>query len=108
MLRAAILSAFTVIAVTALQAAAPVVSNIRAAQRAGTHLVDIYYDISDPEGNSPLTVYVAISANGGEKYNVPVFTLTGAVGPGVTLGNNQHIIWNAAPTGPASSTASAR
>lgn len=78
-----------------LQAAPPVVSNIRAAQRAGTHLVDIYYDVSDADGNSPLTVYVAVSANGGVNYNVPVFTLTGAVGPGVPLGPNQHIVWNA-------------
>jgi formylglycine-generating enzyme required for sulfatase activity len=73
----------------------PVVSNIRAAQRAGTHLVDIYYNVSDAEGNSPLTVYVAISANGGLNFNVPVFTLTGAVGPGVALGNDRHITWNA-------------
>jgi len=96
MLHAASLFVFTaLVATTTLQAAAPVVSNIRAAQRAGTHLVDIYYDVSDPEGNSPLTVYVAVSADGGVNYNVPVFTLTGAVGPGVTLGNNQHIVWNA-------------
>jgi formylglycine-generating enzyme required for sulfatase activity len=91
---AAGLFALTAFAATAL-AAPPVVSNIRAAQRAGTHLVDIYYDVSDADGNSPLTVYVAISANGGANYNVPVFTLTGAVGPGVPLGSNQHIVWNA-------------
>ncbi len=84
----------TLVAVPVL-AAPPVVSNIRAAQRAGTHLVDIYYDVADADGNSPLTVYVAVSANGGVNFNVPVFTLTGAVGPGVTLGSNQHIVWNA-------------
>ena len=93
-LRAVGLFAFTLVAVTAL-AAPPVVSNIRAAQRAGTHLVDIYYNVADADGNSPLTVYVAVSANGGVNFNVPVFTLTGAVGPGVTLGNDRHIVWNA-------------
>ena len=76
-------------------AAPPVVSNIRAGQRVGTHLVDIYYNVSDPDGSGPLTIYVAISANAGLNYNVPVFTLTGAVGPGVTPGNDRLITWNA-------------
>lgn len=84
----------SLLTITAL-AAPPVVSNIRAAQRTGTHLVDIYYNVSDAEGNSPVKVYVAVSANGGVNYNVPVFTLTGAVGPGVTLGNDRLIVWNA-------------
>ena len=81
--------------VSAAQAAPPVVSNIRASQRAGTHLIDLYYNVADADGNSPLTVYVAVSDNAGTSYNVPVFTLTGAVGPGVTLGNDRHIVWNA-------------
>ena len=81
--------------VSTAQAAPPVVSNIRASQRAGTHLIDIYYNVSDADGNSPLTVFVGISDNAGASYNVPVFTLTGAVGPGVTLGNDRHIVWNA-------------
>ncbi|MEI8041343.1 MAG: SUMF1/EgtB/PvdO family nonheme iron enzyme [Verrucomicrobiota bacterium] len=75
------------------QAAPPVVSNVRASQRAGTHTVDIYYNVSS--ANSPLTVYVAISADGGTTWNVPVFTTQGAVGPGVTPGNDRHIQWNA-------------
>ena len=49
--------------VVSAQAAPPVVSNVRAAQRAGTHYVDIYYNVSS--ANSPLTVYMAISADGG-------------------------------------------
>ena len=44
-----------------LTAAPPVVSNIRASQRAGTQVVDIYYNVSDPDSGS-VTVYVAISA----------------------------------------------
>lgn len=76
-------------------AAPPVVSNVRASQRVGTHYVDIYYNVSDADGNSPLTVYVHISADGGTTWNVPVFTTSGAVGPGVTLGNDRHIVWNA-------------
>jgi formylglycine-generating enzyme required for sulfatase activity len=76
-------------------AAPPVVSNIRAAQRAGTHYVDIWYNVTDPDGNSPLTVYAHISADAGTTWNVPVFTLRGHVGPGVAPGNDRHIVWNA-------------
>ena len=81
------------ITVASARAAAPVVTNVRAAQRAGTHYIDIYYNVSS--ANSPLTVYVDISADGGTTWNVPVFTLQGAVGPGVTPGNDRYIQWNA-------------
>lgn len=74
------------------QAAPPVVSNIRAAQRPGTHLVDLYYNLV---AVGPCTVFVAVSDNGGTDYHVPVFTLAGAVGPGVTPGNDRHGVWNA-------------
>lgn len=75
-----------------LHAAAPVVSSVRSAQRAGTHLVDIYYNLV---ASGPCAVYVAVSDNAGASWNVPVFTLTGAVGPGVTPGNDRLIVWNA-------------
>jgi sulfatase modifying factor 1 len=74
------------------QAATPVVSNIRASQRPGTHLVDVFYNVV---AVGPCTVFVAVSDNGGSSYNVPVFTLTGAVGPGVIPGNDRHVVWNA-------------
>src|SRR6266404_1771478 len=45
-------------------AAAPTVSNVRSAQRAGTKLVDIYYDLADPDSPT-LNVRVAVSTNGG-------------------------------------------
>lgn len=89
------LLAATLALVADAHAAAPVVSNIRASQRAGTHLVDILYNVSDADGNSPLTIYVAVSDNGGASYNVPVFTLSGAVGVGVTPGNDRLMVWNA-------------
>ncbi|MBE0543920.1 MAG: formylglycine-generating enzyme family protein [Verrucomicrobia bacterium] len=73
-------------------AAPPVVSNVRAAQRPGTHLVDIYYNLA---AIGPCTVYVAMSDNAGASWNVPVFTLTGAVGSGVTPGNDRLVVWNA-------------
>ncbi len=78
-----------------LSSAAPVVSNVRAAQRAGTRLVDILYDVSDADGDSPLTVSFQVSADGGATWTVPVFTFQGA-GPGVVPGNNRSIVWSAA------------
>mgnify|MGYP001281278017 FL=1 len=53
-----------VLAAFPAEGAAPVVSNVRAAQRAGTAYVDITYDLADPDSGS-LTVTVAVSTNAG-------------------------------------------
>ena len=74
-----------------LSAAAPVVSNVRAAQRAGTKLIDVTYDLSDSDSTS---VFVSIQIyNGGTA--LPAFSLSGDVGSGVTPGFNKKITWNA-------------
>lgn len=75
-------------------AAAPEVSNILANQRSGTKLVDIYYDVTDAEGDS-LSVAVQISSNAGSSWNIPARTLTGDVNLNVTPGTGNHIVWNA-------------
>ena len=72
----------------------PVVSNIRASQRPGTKLVDVYYDVSDADGGSQ-TVEMQVSADAGLTYSIPCPTASGDIGPGVSLGANKHIIWNA-------------
>ena len=53
-------------------AAPPVVTNVRAAQRAGTELMDVDFDVSA---------------------SVP--PLTGDVGGGLQPGANRHLVWNA-------------
>ena len=69
------------------------VSNVRAAQRAGTKLVDVYYDIT---GNtSPPVISVEISDNGGADYTVPAESISGDVGEWVSGGINKHAVWNA-------------
>lgn len=74
-----------------LSAAAPVVSNVRAAQRAGTKLIDVTYDLSDSDSTS---IFVSIQIyNGGTP--LPAFSLSGDVGSGVTPGFNKKITWNA-------------
>ncbi len=75
------------------QAGAQTVTNVRAAQRAGTKLVDVYYDLSG--GSGPSTVAVAVSDNGGASYDVSASSLSGDVGSAVNAGPNKHVIWNA-------------
>jgi len=77
----------------AASGAEPEVRNVRAAQREGTALVDVYYDLTGAEG--PVTVEVAVSADGGASYAVAARALSGAVGEGVAAGPNRHIVWNA-------------
>ncbi len=77
-----------------LAAAPPVISNITASQRAGTKLVDIRYDVADPDSGS-ITIQIELSANGGQTYELPVKSLTGAVGAGVAPGTSRLITWNA-------------
>jgi|GEM_PF-1510700 len=74
--------------------AAPVVSNLTAAQRAGTELVDISYDLEAP-GFGPVTVTLEASIDGGATWTVPVVSATGAVGGSVTPGTGKAIVWNA-------------
>ncbi len=74
-----------------LSAAAPVVSNVRGAQRAGTKLIDITYDLADSDSAS---VFVSIQLFAGGTA-LPAFSLSGDVGAGVTPGFNKKITWNA-------------
>jgi formylglycine-generating enzyme required for sulfatase activity len=69
------------------------VSNIRPAQRAGTKLVDIDYDLVSTEPFA--RVSLEISGDGGTTFAVPAVTLTGAIGGAVRPGTNQRITWNA-------------
>ena len=72
----------------------PEISNVRASQRSGSKLVDIYYNAADADGDL-LKVRVEISDNDGVKYSVPAFSLAGDIGEGVALGTNKHIVWDA-------------
>jgi formylglycine-generating enzyme required for sulfatase activity len=76
-------------------AAAPTVSNVRSSQRAGTKLVDIYYDLADAD-SATLRVSVAVSTDGGASYTLPASSFSGSgYGAGVTPGANKLITWNA-------------
>src|ERR1035437_7842390 len=83
------------LAILAQHAAAvgPTISNVRAAQRAGTQLVDVYYDLAS--ASNALMVSVMVSTNGGAGYTVPASSFTGAVGAGIAPGGKREITWKA-------------
>ncbi|MEI6819357.1 MAG: SUMF1/EgtB/PvdO family nonheme iron enzyme [Verrucomicrobiota bacterium] len=86
----ALLSLFALCPLAEAQLAA---SNVRPAQRAGSKLVDIDYDVTGT--TSPVTVALQISADGGSTWAVPATTLSGAIGNSVTAGSNMRITWDA-------------
>lgn len=89
----ALLAAVLLGCTSTLFAVGPTVSNVRASQRAGTQLVDVYYDLADPD-SSTLTVSVAVSTNGGVAYFSPSASVSGALGTGIAPGSNRKITWN--------------
>jgi formylglycine-generating enzyme required for sulfatase activity len=70
------------------------VTNVVASQRTSTKLVDIYYDVSDAEGD-PLKISVEVSHSGGQTFNIPSSSFTGDYGDNVVTGANKHIVWDA-------------
>ncbi len=88
-------------------AAGPTVSNVRSGQRPGSQLVDIDYDLGDPD-SATLTVSVTVSENGGVSYTVQATSFTGAVGGGVTPGRGKRMTWNAGADYPNKFTANVR
>ena len=95
-----------VVFVQLVASAQPVVSNVRASQRAGTQLVDIYYDLAS--ASNVLAVSIAVSTNGGADYTLRAMSFTGAVGSGVAPGTNQKITWNAGADWPTNFSANVR
>jgi len=84
------------LASSALANSAPVVSNVTSAQRNdGSKVVDIRYNLADADGNA-CTVTVQASNNAGSTWTVPITSLSGAVGSGITPGLNKLITWNCA------------
>ncbi|MHB8523416.1 MAG: Ig-like domain-containing protein [Limisphaerales bacterium] len=70
------------------------VANVRANQRPGTTLVDLFYDLSG--AGSGYSVAVAVSSDGGAFFTVPATHLTGdGVTSQVAPGTGRHIVWDA-------------
>ena len=72
----------------------PTILNLRASQRAGTTLVDLFYDLSG--ATAPVVVSVSISTNGGVSYDLQPANLTGdGVTAPVGSATSLHLVWNA-------------
>ena len=80
--------------VLVVEAADPVVSNVQAAQRPGTHKVDIRYDVADADGDA-LWIKVEVSDDGGTSYVVPAASFSGDIGFRIQPGLGKHIVWDA-------------
>jgi hypothetical protein len=70
------------------------ISKVRASQRAGTNLVDVWYDLNG--ATAPVFVSVSISTNGGASYDLQPAHLTGdGVTAPVGSGTSRHVVWDA-------------
>lgn len=75
----------------------PVVSNVSASQRLdGSKIVDITYDLNDPEGDS-CAVSLRLSSNGGTSFDIvaSAVRMSGDVGADIAPGPGKHIVWDA-------------
>lgn len=76
-----------------LAAVEPVILNVQAEQITGTRWVDISYEIRDPD-SAAVSVYLKISVDSGQTWEVPTASATGAVGRGIEPGAVHHIRWD--------------
>ena len=82
---------------TPIPNAAPVVSNVSAIQRRdGSKLVDIYYDVSDANGDL-CDITLKVSDNDGTSFDIipSLANLSGDFGDDLSLGTDKHIVWDA-------------
>lgn len=78
-----------------VMAGPPVVSNVRATQRPGTGLVDVLYDLQDPEGDK-VAITVHVSFDSGNTYKDTVRTVSGlGSGKQVAPGRDRQLVWDA-------------
>ena len=95
MKRSIVILTILVLTINVYANTAPVVSIVSVSQRADdSKLVDIFYNLSDADGDL-CTVWVVASLDGGTTWSVPAVTFTGEVGPNQSPGTNKQVIWDA-------------
>ena len=72
----------------------PIVSNVQAKQREDSRLVDITYDVADPDSPT-LTVYLKVSPDGGKTWKGPLLMVSGDVGQHIAPGTAKKLVWAA-------------
>ncbi len=77
-----------------LFAADPVVENVRLEQRSdGSLKADIYYDVTDADGDT-LPITLQASDDDGATWQLPVSHVSGDIGDSVLTGTGKHIVWD--------------
>jgi formylglycine-generating enzyme len=71
--------------------AAAIVSNVAVTVRPDTKRVEVTYDLA----GEPSSVGLAVSSDGGASYSVPVVSVSGHVGEGVSPGTGKKMVWDA-------------
>ena len=72
----------------------PEVSDVTAIQRQdASKVVDVYYDLADADDDACRVTLLA-SDDAGATWGVPISSLTGDVGGGITPGTGKHIVWD--------------
>jgi sulfatase modifying factor 1 len=74
--------------------AAPVASNVVAAQRADSTLVDLSYDLSGADAFGAI-IAVELSDDSGATYSAAPPSLSGDLGSGIANGTGKQIVWDA-------------
>ena len=82
------------VAATASANSQPEVTDVTAQQRPNSTLVDIYYDVYDADGDQ-LVVSAKCSDGAGGWETVSSTQYGSDIGPGVSSGQNKHIVWDA-------------
>jgi formylglycine-generating enzyme required for sulfatase activity len=72
-------------------AADPLVSGVTLAQRPGSKLVDIGYDLA---AAAPVEIRLRLSSDGGTTWTVPSASLSGDLGTGITAGAGKTVVWD--------------
>lgn len=80
--------------VTPVQADELLVDQVQVAQRPGTPLVDVWYNLQTVAGE-PVTITLYLSTDAGASYPHHCPSVTGDVGAGNLAGTNLHIVWDA-------------
>ena len=99
-MRAAVSVLLLLTAATVLSAAPPQIDNVSVTQRAdGSGLVDIHYDLNDPDAGV-CHVSFAASDDGGATWSVPCRSVSGDAGPGVAPQAARTAVWDFAADNP--------
>lgn len=73
---------------------APVVENVTFVQKTdGSFMVDIYYDVTDADGNA-MAVSMKVSNDAGQTWDFKCDSIKGNIGNGIVSGTGKHIVWD--------------